>query len=82
MLSKELLLSKGFELNTYPQGKYFEFVTTDTEVMEKILGEDYMGDEESVILQLKEDFSNKILCEDTNIWDLTDEQFMDILEKL
>lgn len=81
MLSKELLLEKGFELNTYPQGKYFEFVTKDDEVMEKILGEDYTRDEESVILQLKEDFSNKLLCEDANVWDLTDEQFMEILEK-
>jgi hypothetical protein len=82
MLSKELLLKKGFELNTYPQGKYYEFVTTNNKVIENILGDDYMGDEESVILQLKEDFSNKLLCEDANVWDLTDEQFMEILEKL
>lgn len=82
MLSKELLLKKGFKLNTYPEGKYFEFVTKNDEVMEKILGKDYIGDEESVILQLKEDFSNKLLCENANVWDLTYEQFMEILGKL
>jgi hypothetical protein len=82
MLTKELLLEKGFELNTYPQGKYFEFVTKDDKVIEKILTSDYMGDEETVILQLKEDFSNKLFCEDANVWDLTNEQFMEILEKL
>ena len=82
MLTRELLLEKGFKLNTYPEGKYFEFVTKDDEVMEKILGNDYESDEETVILQLKEDFSNKLLCEDANVWDLTDEQFMEILERL
>ena len=82
MLTRELLLEKGFKLNTYPEGKYFEFVTKDDEVMEKILGNDYESDEETVILQLKEDFSNKLLCEDAKVWDLTDEQFMEILERL
>lgn len=41
-----------------------------------------LGDEESVILQLKEDFSNIVLCEDANVWDLNREQFIEILEKL
>ena len=79
---KNYYLEKGFELNTYPEGKYFEFVTKDDKVIEKILGKDYTGDEETAILQLKEDCSNKIICIDSNVWDLTNEQFMGILKTL
>lgn len=82
IISKELLLEKGFELNTYPQGNYFEFVTKDDDTMAKILDKDYMGDEESVILQLKEDFSNILLCEDANVWNLNDIEFSEIIKKL
>lgn len=85
MLTHELLLNKGFSLNTYPQGKYYEFQTTEDSIIEKILitakyGYDPSFLDETVILQMKEDFTRKIICIDGNVWDLTDEELDKILE--
>lgn len=82
MLSHELLVSKGFSLNEYPEGKYYEFSTTDDDVISNILDDEYMGDEEKVILQLKENFSNKLICVDGNVWNLPDAELDKILDKM
>jgi hypothetical protein len=82
MLSHELLINKGFKLNTYPQGKYYEYENKDNTIIEVVMGDDYFGDEENIVLQLKEDFSGKVLAVDCNNWVLSDKEFEDILEKL
>jgi hypothetical protein len=50
MITGELLIKKGFKLNTYPEGKFYEFETKDEEVMQRILGDDYYEDTNIVIL--------------------------------
>jgi hypothetical protein len=82
MLNKEILIQKGFELNEYPEGRFFELCTTEENKMVNILGDDYRGDENTVILQLKEDFTNKLLCVDCNVWNLTDAEFEQILNNI
>lgn len=82
MLNHKLLISKGFELNNYPEGEYYELVTTDKDIISKILGIDYMGDEEKLIIQMKKNYNKKIICIDCNIWDLSDKEFQNILELL
>lgn len=84
MLNYELLIQKGFKLNQYPEGKYYEFITTNESEIEKILIESKVGYDasmmdEKVILQLAEDFSNKLICVEGNVWDLTDCEFENIL---
>jgi hypothetical protein len=81
MINKELL-NKGFELNSYTEGKFYELTTTESATIEKILNEDYRGDEETVVLQLKEDLSNKIICVDSNVCILGNEEFVEIINRL
>lgn len=87
MLSHEILISKGFELNEYPEGRYYEFETTKDEQIEKILtaskiGYDTSYLDEKVILQLREDFSNKVICVECNVWDLNSYEFDKILKEM
>lgn len=81
-MNKEILSTKGFKLNRYPEGSYYEYETTDTTTIEKILDSDYFGNENIVILQLKEDLSNKLLCIDCNTWSLSDVEFQKYLDRL
>ena len=80
MLTHELLINKGFKLNKYPEGKYYEFTTKEDELMSKILKDDYDETTSELIIQLKEDFTNKIMCVDCNVWNLSDIELEDILE--
>ena len=84
MLKHEVLISKGFELNTYNGDKYYELVATDSNLVERIMkasNYDYNPEyhEEKVILQIREDFESIILCIDCNVWNLTEEEIVDIL---
>jgi len=86
MLSYENLISKGFCLNEYKgEGKFYELVETNEQKIENILkvaGIDYDPEcmDNKVILQLKEDFSNKLICVGCDVWDLSDYDFEKILE--
>lgn len=82
MSAHELLINKGFKLNKYPEGKYYEFTTKEDELMSKILKDDYDGMTSVVIIQLKEDFTNKIMCVDCNVWNLSDIEFENILKEI
>ena len=82
MLTHELLISKGFKLTEYPQGKYYEFVSNKDEVITKILKDDYNEMVEEVVIQMKEDFTNKLICIHTNVWDLDDTEFENILKEM
>lgn len=78
---EEKLLIKGFKLNTYSEGKYYEYITNDTNVMKK-LADELFGDEEILILQCDYNFENCKMCIDTYIWDLEQNEFMILVEKL
>jgi len=82
MLNHELLISKGFNLNKYPEGKYYEFSTKDDGVISKILKDDYNEMTDEVIIQMEENFSNKIMCVDGNVWELNDIEFEEILMEM
>ena len=78
---EEKLLIKGFKLNIYSEGKYYEYITNDINIIEKLVDE-LFGDEEILILQCDENFENCKMCIDTNIWDLEQYEFMKLVEEL
>jgi hypothetical protein len=88
MLKHNILINKGFSLNEYDgHGKYYELVETDESLVEKILnvagiGYDPEDVDEKVILQCKEDFSNKLIYVDGNVWGLSDDEFDKIIETI
>jgi hypothetical protein len=87
MLTHEKLINKGFELNEYKEGKYYELEETEETKIQKILmvaDVDYNPEsiDEKVILQTKEDFNNPLICVDCDVWELTEEEFESILDAL
>lgn len=87
----ELLRSKGFELNTYPEGRFWELVVeTDEDKKREICKifnaviDDYIGftDIETVVLQVNETFKHCVFCYDCNDWDVGTQEFMDCIAKL
>ena len=78
---EEKLLIKGFKLNTYSEGKYYEYITNDINIIEKLVDE-LFGDEEILVLQCDENFENCKMCIDTNIWDLEQNEFIQLVEEL
>ena len=78
---EEKLLIKGFKLNTYSEGKYYEYITNDINVIEKLVDE-LFGDEEILVLQCDENFENCKMCIDSNIWDLEQNEFIQLVEEL
>lgn len=86
MLNHEQLINKGFKLNEYEgQGKFYEFETTDESKIATILTAanvdfDPSHIDEKVILQMTEDFTNKLICVENNVWDLSDCEFEEILK--
>jgi len=86
-LTHGILINKGFSLNEYPEGKYYELVEKEESKVENILkvaqvDYDQSNIDEEVILQMKEDFSNKLICVSGNVWDLNDFEFQQIIEVL
>ena len=82
---KELLESKGFSLNEYPEGKFWEFVVKDDEGLEEKLCKifrasvDFVSqgtDIDTLILQCAEDFSKCLFYYDCNPFDMETEDFM------
>ena len=85
------LLEKGFSLNSYPEGKFWEIKITEDEekkvrvcnYVSAILDVFVAGEEvETVILQCSEDFTYCIFYFDCNVCQIKPNIFMDILEKL
>lgn len=86
-----LLLKKGFSLNEYPEGKFWELqVTKDESSKEricKIFGADIEmfvngTDIDTLILQCAEDFTKCLFYYDCNPFDMTTEEFMECVNKL
>ncbi|MFC0903785.1 hypothetical protein ACFHWD_03655 [Clostridium sp. MT-14] len=81
-ITEKLLKEKGFKLNTYPEGKFWEYITEDDEKIEAILQDEYCGDENNICLQLQEDFTNIIEQVDIDTYDLTEEQFLKLIKRI
>jgi len=88
VLKHNILINKGFNLNEYDgHGKYYELVETNESTIKKILdvvgiGYDIEDVDKKIILQCKEDFSNKLICVDGNVWELSDDEFNRIIEMI
>ena len=87
-----LLKEKGFSLNTYPKGKFWELVVTDNEPLKihlcKIFGADIelfdtnIADIDTLILQCAEDFTKCLFYYDCNPFDMKTETFMKCVENI
>lgn len=89
----KLLSKKGFQLNGYPDGKFWELEIEDDESRKteicKAFGADielfdYSGipDIECLILQCDEEFQKCIFYYDCNVWEMSTEDFMESVTKL
>lgn len=88
---KELLQSKGFSLNTYPEGKFWELTVEDDENLKvkicKIFNAEIEmtvngSDIETLILQCAEDFTKCIFYYDCNPFDMKTDDFIKCVEKM
>ena len=88
---KELLQIKGFSLNTYPEGKFWELTVEDNENLKvkicKIFNAEIEvtvngSDIETLILQCAEDFTKCIFYYDCNPFDMETDDFMKCVERI
>lgn len=88
---EELLQSKGFSLNTYPEGKFWELTVEDNESLKlkicKIFNAEIEvtvngSDIETLILQCAEDFTKCIFYYDCNPFDMETDDFMKCVKKI
>ena len=88
---KELLESKGFSLNEYPEGKFWEFVVEDDEKLKEKICKIYRAsvdfiacgiDIKTLILQCAEDFTRCIFYYDCNPFDMETEEFMKCVKQI
>lgn len=82
---KKLLELKGFSLNKYPEGDFWEFIVEDDEKLKEKLCKIFSADIELfigetdiniLILQCAEDFTRCIFYYDCNTWNMETEDFM------
>lgn len=89
---KILLKQKGFELNTYPEGKFWELLIKDDDdrkieickafqVDIELFDISNITDIDTLILQCAEDFTRCLFFYDCNSWDMETEEFMKCVEK-
>lgn len=87
----ELLSAKGFKLNEYPEGKFWELeVKNDEELKEKIckvFGADIElfvngTDIDTLILQCAEDFTHCLFYYDCNPFDMETDEFFECVSKV
>ena len=82
-----LLKEKGFVLNTYPEGKFWELTVIDDERKKehiyKVFGFDSnITDIDTLILQCTEDFTKCILYYDCNLYEMETDVFMKCIENI
>lgn len=86
-----LLLQKGFSLNEYPEGKFWELQVTKDESLKKRICKIFGAyiemlvngtDIDTLILQCAEDFTKCLFYYDCNPFDMTTEEFMECINKL
>ena len=76
MLNHELLINKGFKLNEYPEGKFYELtIQNPTQELSDVLEYDYDPEMQGqVIIQIKEDFLNTVVAIDGEVLDMSVEE--------
>lgn len=88
---EKLLQSKGFSLNTYPEGKFWELTVEEDEWLKvkicKIFNAEIEvtvngSDVETLILQCAEDFTKCIFYYGCNSFDMDTDDFMKCVEKM
>lgn len=88
---KELLESKGFSLNEYPEGKFWEFAVEDDEKLKDKLCKIFSADIElfvtgtdidTLILQCAEDFTKCLFYYDCNPFDMDTEEFIKCVKQI
>lgn len=88
---EKLLQSKGFSLNTYPEGKFWELVIKDDELLKEKICEIFKADIDLfvngtdiniLILQCAENFTKCIFYYDCDPFDMDTDDFMKCVEKM
>lgn len=88
---RELLLSKGFSLNSYHEGNFWELEVRENEELKericKVFGADIElfvsgTDIDALILQCKEDYTKCLFYYDCNLFDMETEEFMKCVNKI
>ena len=88
---EELLQSKGFILNTYPEGRFWELEVKDDELLKEQICKIFKAeielfvngsDIETLILQCAEDFTKCIFYYDCNPFDMETDDFMKCVKKI
>lgn len=88
---KQLLLSKGFSLNEYPEGKFWELEVKEYEKLKericKVFGANIElfvngTDIDTLILQCTEDFTKCLFYYDCNPFEMETEEFMKCVNKI
>lgn len=87
-----LLKEKGFILNTYPEGKFWELVITKDENKKELICKVFEADIElfdsnttdidTLILQCAEDFTKCLFYYDCNPFDMETKTFMKCVENM
>lgn len=87
----KLLRSKGFTLNSYPEGKFWELEVEDSEEQKEHICNIFKADIdlyvhgadiETLILQCAEDFTRCIFYYDCNPWDMDTEEWIKCVEQI
>ena len=88
---EELLKSKGFILNDYPEGKFWELTVEDNEALKARICNIFKTDIElfvdgtdieTLILQCAEDFTKCIFYYDCNPFDMETDDFIKCVERI
>lgn len=90
---KELLQSKGFESNTYPEGKYWELQVVEDEERKikickafqadiELFDASNISDIDTLILQCTEDFTKCLMFYNCNSWDMETEEFIRCVKEI
>ncbi len=88
---QELLKRKGFSLNTYPEGKFWELEINDDEILKEKVCNIFKAnielfvdgtDIETLILQCTENFTKCIFYYDCNPFDMETDDFMKCVEMI
>lgn len=88
-----LLQSKGFELNTHPEGNYWKLQVTKDEERKieiykafqadiELFDASNIADIDTLILQCAEDVTKCLFFYDCYSWDMKTEEFMKCIEKI
>lgn len=88
---KKLLEEKEFQLNSYPEGRFWELIVTDSEKRKLEICRAFVAindldvngtDINTLILQCAEDFTKCVFYYDCNHFDVETNEFMQCVEKL